>query len=512
MIELRGITKRFSTVVANDGINLSIEPGEIHAILGENGAGKSTLMGVLFGIYEPTAGSILIDGQRVEITSPVTAIAHGLGMVHQHFMLVPTLTIWENVVLGSEPSNFGVLAKSAARKRVLELSERYGLGVDPDALVDELPVGVQQRVEILKALNGDARCLILDEPTAVLTPSETGELFGVLKALRASGRSVIFISHKLNEVLEIADRITVLRQGRVIGTATPADSTPRSLASMMVGKAIELAVEKTESTPGATALRVGDVVIERESGSRLLDGVSFEVREGEIFGIAGVQGNGQTELVEAITGLRQITSGTICLDGEDVSSLGVRTLTERGMAHIPEDRQRVGLVLSFSIKDNLTLKAFYKEPFAVRGVIDRERVASLSRRLVEEYDVRCTSIEEPCASLSGGNQQKVIVAREFGHARRLLVASQPTRGLDVSATRYVHEQLVSKRDGGAGVLLVSTELDEVFELSDRIGVMYEGRLISVLDRRDATFERVGLLMAGHEGQSEAQPARVDTGG
>lgn len=503
MIELRGITKRFSAVLANDEINLSIEPGEIHGILGENGAGKSTLMGVLFGIYEPTGGTILIDGEPVQITSPVKAIAYGLGMVHQHFMLVPTLTIWENVVLGFEPSRFGVLARSAARKQVLELSERYGLGVDPDAPVENLPVGVQQRVEILKALNGDARCLILDEPTAVLTPAETRDLFTVLKALRASGRSVIFISHKLNEALEIADRITVLRNGCVVGTVAPAESTPRSLAAMMVGKEIELTVQKGEAHPGPSVLQVSDVVIERESGSRLLDGISFEIREGEILGIAGVQGNGQTELVETITGLRQITSGEIRLDGVDVSSLGVRTLTERGMAHIPEDRQRVGLVLPFSIKDNLTLKAFYKQPFANRGVIDREKVEAHAEKLVAEYKVRCTSIDEPCASLSGGNQQKVIVAREFEHAQRFLVASQPTRGLDVGASQYVHAQLVAKRDAGAAVLLVSTELDEVFEMSDRIGVMYEGRMVAVLDRRDATYEQVGLLMAGHKAQSEA---------
>ena len=496
-VELRGVTKRFPGVTANRNVNLSLIEGEVHALLGENGAGKSTLMNVLFGLYQPTEGSILIDDEEVTFSNPADAIARGIGMVHQHFMLVPVFTVTENVMLGLEQTNnLGLLDREAARKKVLDLSERYGLQVDPDAVVEDLPVGVQQRVEILKALYRGADCLILDEPTAVLTPAETRDLFAVIKSLKEDGRSVVFISHKLKEVLGIADRVTVLRHGEVVGTADPATATEQDLATLMVGRDVQLQVEKAEAVPGETVLSVEDLVVLDERSHTSVGGISFEVRAGEIVGIAGVQGNGQTELVEAITGLRKVASGRVSLGGVDVTGKNPRAIFKHGCAHIPEDRQEDGLIESFPIKDNIVLNSYWRAPFSKGVTVDGEAIDRDARRLVEEFDVRTTTVDAAASTLSGGNQQKVIVAREFSHGAKLLIASQPTRGLDVGSIQYIHGQIVSKRDEGQAVLLVSSELDEIMSLADRIIVMFQGKIVGALDRKEATREKVGLFMAG----------------
>jgi simple sugar transport system ATP-binding protein len=496
-VELRGITKRFPGVVANRSVDLSVDGGEVLALLGENGAGKSTLMNVLFGLYEPDEGEILVDGRPVSFKSPADAIATGIGMVHQHFMLVPVFTVTENVMLGVETTGpLGRLDRGEARRRVVELSQRYRLDVDPDALVEDLPVGVQQRVEILKALYRDARCLILDEPTAVLTPSEIDELVEIIGTLREGGRSIIFISHKLREVLAVADRIVVLRRGEVVGTTTPGDTDEQALASMMVGRAVKLVVDKAPARPAEPVLTVDDVAVVDSRAHRVVDGVSLEVRAGEIVAIAGVQGNGQTELVEAITGLRPVAGGRVLLDGRDVTGASPKRLFELGVAHVPEDRQRDGLVSSFSVADNMVLNMWDRRPYASRGRIDRQAVRRHAEQLVADFDVRTSSVDAPVSNLSGGNQQKVIVAREFSHADRLLVLSQPTRGLDVGSIQYIHARTVEQRDQGTAVLLVSSELDEVMALADRIVVLYRGRVVGVLDRAAATRDDIGCLMAG----------------
>ncbi|MGH2694629.1 MAG: ABC transporter ATP-binding protein [Actinomycetota bacterium] len=496
-VELRGITKRFPGVVANSDVDLSVEGGEVHALLGENGAGKSTLMNVLFGLYRPDEGDVLVDGEAVNFSSPADAIAAGVGMVHQHFMLVPVFSVTENIMLGTEPTRTaGLLDRREVRKRLAELSGRYGLRVDPDAVIEDLAVGVQQRVEILKALYRNADCLILDEPTAVLTPQEIEDLFGVIQTLKESGRSVIFISHKLKEVLAIADRITVLRRGLVVGTTTPGESDEHSLATMMVGREVKLEVEKTPAEASDPVLRVANLEVFDERGHRCVEGLSFDVRAGEILAIAGVQGNGQTELVEALTGLRAISGGAVELAGRDVTGASPKRLFRSGVAHIPEDRQSDGLVGSFPVRDNLVLNLFDRPPYARGLLIDRSAVEKNARRLVEDFDIRTASVHAPVSTLSGGTQQKVIVAREFSHGRKLLIASQPTRGLDVGSIQYIHEQIIRKRDEGAAVLLVSSELDEIMSLADRIAVMYGGRIVGVMDRKDATLENVGLLMAG----------------
>jgi simple sugar transport system ATP-binding protein len=496
-VELRGITKRFPGVVANSNVDLSVSGGEVLALLGENGAGKSTLMNVLFGLYAPDEGRIAIDEKPVAFKTPADAIGAGIGMVHQHFMLVPVFNVTENVMLGVEPTGpFSLLDRNSARARLLDLSKQYGLPVDPDAVVEDLPVGVQQRVEILKALYRKADLLILDEPTAVLTPSEVDELFRVIRTLKESGRGVIFITHKLKEVMAIADRITVLRRGQVVGTTTPAETSEQDLAAMMVGHEVKLEVDKTVAEPGPPALEAIDLELFDDRGHRAVAGVSFEVRAGEIFAIAGVQGNGQTELVEAITGLRPVASGKVLLEGADVTGASPRDLFRRGVAHVPEDRQNDGLVLSFPIKDNLVLNMYDRPPYARWIAIDREAVARAATKLVTEFDIRATSIDAPVSTLSGGNQQKVIVAREFSHSNKLLIASQPTRGLDVGSIQYIHAQIVRKRDEGAGVLLVSSELDEILALADRIAVIYQGGIVGVLERKDATRHAIGLMMAG----------------
>ena len=496
-VELRGITKRFPGVVANAGVDLEVDPGEVLALLGENGAGKSTLMNVLFGLYAPDEGEILLDRATVRFASPAASIAAGIGMVHQHFMLVPVFTVLENVMLGVETTTrLGGLDRRAARGKLLELSETYNLHVDPDADIEDLSVGAQQRVEILKALYRSADCLILDEPTAVLTPPEIEDLFRIIGTLTSSGRSVIFISHKLGEVRRIADRITVLRRGEVVATTTPDEASEADLATMMVGRAVQLVVDKVPARPGAAVLRVEGLRVLDERGVAAVDGVDFEVAAGEIVAVAGVQGNGQTQLVEALAGLRAIDAGTVTLDGEDITGLGPRRLLERGVAHVPEDRLRDGLVGAFPVRDNLVLNTFRRSPFA-RGLrIDRGEVRENAERLMVDFDIRAASPEVPASTLSGGNQQKVIVAREFGHAKRLLIAAQPTRGLDVGSIQYIHRRIVEKRDVGAAVLIVSTELDEVLALADRILVVFRGHIVGTVARADATREQLGLLMAG----------------
>jgi ABC-type uncharacterized transport system ATPase subunit len=495
-LEMRHITKRFPGVVANDGIDLSIRPGEIHALLGENGAGKSTLMNILYGLLTPDEGEILMDGQPVQISGPSDAIARGIGMVHQHFMLVPVFSVAENIVLGNETmANAVFLDVHKSEGRIRQLANQLGFEIDPDATVGDLSVGIQQRIEILKALYRGAKVLILDEPTAVLTPQETVEIFQVLRRLAAEGTSIVFISHKLYEVLDIADRITVIRRGKVVGEADPKTATEEDLAEMMVGREVSLVVEKGPAHPGDVVLAVADLTVADDRGTVVVDGASFEVRAGEILGIAGVAGNGQDELVEALNGLRKVRSGTISIYGDDVTNHSSRELSERGVAYIPGDRQRYGLVLVYPIKDNLVLTDYYHPPYSRRGIIDQRAIAKRASELIPEFDIRTPSADVPASTLSGGNQQKLIVAREFSRDLKLLVADQPTRGIDVGSIEFIHNQIVAKRDAGTAVLLVSAELDEIMELSDRIGVMYRGRLVAILDAETAEKDRVGLIMA-----------------
>ncbi|HXF37145.1 MAG TPA: ABC transporter ATP-binding protein [Actinomycetota bacterium] len=504
-LELRGITKRFPGVVANAGVDLTVEEGEIHALLGENGAGKTTLMNILYGLYRADEGEILIDGSPVRFEGPGDAIAAGLGMVHQHFMLIPVFTVTENIVLGHEPTRgrVGFLDRRRARRKVEELSARFRLEVPPDAVVEELPVGVQQRVEILKALYREARIVILDEPTAVLTPQETEELFAVLRSLKASGRSIIFITHKLKEVLAIADRITVLRRGRVVGTTTPAETGEEELAAMMVGRAVQLVVDKPPAEPAGPVLEVRDLVVRDDREQVAVDGVSLEVRAGEIVCVAGVQGNGQTELVEAVTGLRPVAAGTVRILGRDATRAGPRAVLRSGVGHVPEDRQRDGLIATFTIADNLVLNTYDLPPYARWIVRDEEAVVAAAEERVRAFDIRTPSVRLPVSTLSGGNQQKVIVAREFSRPIRVLVASQPTRGLDVGSIEYIHRRIVAARQGGVAVLIVSSELDEVLALADRVAVMYRGRIVDVLPAVRASRDLVGLLMAGARPGAEA---------
>jgi len=504
-LELRGITKRFPGVVANDHVDLTVEPGEIHALLGENGAGKTTLMNILYGLYHADEGEILVDEKPVKFQSPGDAIAAGLGMVHQHFMLVPVFTVTENIMLGVESTRgrIGFLDRRAARRNVEEISEKFGLHIPPDAIVEELPVGVQQRVEIVKALYREAEVLILDEPTAVLTPQETEELFVIMRSLKESGKSIIFITHKLKEVLAIADRITVMRRGKMVGTTTAGETTEEKLASMMVGRTVRLRVQKTRAKPGEPVLDVEDLIVYDDRGHVAVDGLSLEVRSAEIVCVAGVQGNGQTELVEAITALRPVVSGGIRILGRDVTQASVDRVLESGVGHIPEDRVEDGLVLDFSIADNLVLDTYDKPPFARWIVRDEEAILKTADERARDFDIRTPSVRQAVATLSGGNQQKVIVAREFSRPIQLLVASQPTRGLDVGSIEYIHERLVEKRDQGVAVLIVSSELDEVLALADRIAVMYRGRIVDVLAAEEATREELGLLMAGVTGREAA---------
>jgi simple sugar transport system ATP-binding protein len=497
LLELRGITKRFPGVLANDRVNLTLEQGEIHALLGENGAGKTTLMNILYGLYQPDEGDIYVRGQPVKIHSPSDAIAAGIGMVHQHFMLIPVFTVAENVMLGDEVVVAGgFLDQAQAKAQVRQISEQYGLAVDPEVYVKDLPVGIQQRVEIIKLLYRQADILILDEPTAVLTPQEADELFKIMRALVQQGKSIIFITHKLREVLKVADRITVIRRGAVVGLTTPSKASRQELAEMMVGHAVQLEVEKKPAQVGDMILAVENLVVADDRRQVAVEGVSFEVCAGEILGIAGVQGNGQTELVEAITGLRRPLAGRISLIGQEVTRATPRQITELGSAHVPEDRQQDGLVLSFPVADNLVLNTYYLPPFARGVVLQPEAILATATQLIQAFDIRTPGPQTLVSALSGGNQQKVIVAREFSRPIRFLVASQPTRGLDVGSIEYIHKRIIEKRDQSCAILLVSSELDEIMQLSDRIAVMYRGKIVAIVPAKEATKEYIGLLMAG----------------
>ena len=502
-LELVGITKRFGPLVANDDVNLTVEPGEIHCLLGENGAGKTTLMNVLFGLLRADAGEVRVDGQRVLFADPGDAVRHGIGMVHQHFMLIPVFTVAENVVLGFEPTRaLGWLDRRRARAEVRRLSAEFGLEVDPTAVVETLPVGVQQRVEILKALQRDAHLLILDEPSAVLTPQETEALFRIMRSLKDSGRSILFITHKLKEVLAVADRITVMRLGRVVGSTTPGETDEKRLATMMVGRDVDLVVAKPPASPAGVVLELQQVSVDDERGVEVVEDVDLEIRAGEIVAVAGVQGNGQTELVEAIVGLRPVRSGAIRIGGADITHATVRERLRAGVAHVPEDRQVDGLVLGLPIEENLVLDHYDVAPFARFGVRNLSAVEANGRQALSDFDIRAANAEVPTGTLSGGNQQKVVVARELSRPVKVLVASQPTRGLDVGSIEYVHRRIVAARDGGAAVLIVSSELDEVLALGDRVAVMFRGRIVGVVDP-GVGREAIGLMMAG--GDAPAGP-------
>ncbi len=493
---MRGITKRFPGVVANDHVDFDLHKGEVHALLGENGAGKSTLMNILYGLYKPDEGEILSRGQKVSFHSAKDAIDRGIGMVHQHFMLIPVMTVAENIVLATEPTKGGVLLDyDEAVARVREISERFGLAVNPTANVENISVGQQHRVEILKALYRGAEILILDEPTAVLTPQEAGELFGIIKSLQAEGTSIIFISHKLNEVLEIADRITVLRRGKKIDTVPRGGATEAGLAKMMVGREVLLRVEKKAAEPGDVLLEVRDLHVNDDRGLAVVQDVSFVVRAGEIVGIAGVEGNGQSELIEAITGLRRAEGGQIAVAGQVLAHASARKMLDAGVGHIPEDRQRRGLVLEFTIAENIALHDYCYPPDSRWGWLFPRRLVERARNLIREFDVRGGGPNTRAGALSGGNQQKVVAAREVARDPKVLIAAQPTRGLDVGAIEFLHRRLVEERDEGRAILLVSLELDEVMSLSDRLLVMYEGRVVGE-HGADASEEEIGLEMLG----------------
>lgn len=516
VLELKNITKHFTGVLANDHINLTLEKGEILGLLGENGAGKTTLMNILYGLYQPDEGQIFVNGKEIKVHSPNDAIDAGIGMVHQHFMLVPVFTVAENVMLGSEPTKFyEFLDRKQASEKILEISRAFGLEVNPKNYIKDLPVGIQQRVEIIKLLYRKAEILILDEPTAVLTPQEADELFKIMRNLADQGKSIIFITHKLREVLDATDRITVLRRGKVVGTCLPKDSNQATLASMMVGRPVMLEVKKRPAKPGELALKAEHLEVTDDRRQVSIEDVSFEVRKGEILGIAGVQGNGQTELVEALAGLRPLVEGSFTIVGKKFGHNGIRPvprwITEQGTAHIPEDRQRDGLVLPFPVKDNLVLCTYYLPPFAKnpqirigsfkipflpRVQIQWDLVRKNAVALIKQFDIRTPGEETLTSSLSGGNQQKVIVARELSRPIHLLIAAQPTRGLDVGSIEYIHGQIVKKRDEGVAVLLVSTELDEIMQLSDRIAVIFRGHIVATIPAKDATKEYIGLMMAG----------------
>jgi simple sugar transport system ATP-binding protein len=494
-LELRGITKRFGSLTANDAIDLAVGNGEIHAILGENGAGKSTLMNVVYGLLQPDEGTISIDGKLITINSPLDALAAGIGMVHQHFMLIPVFTVAENIVLGHEKTKgLGILDLESARKEILRVSAEFNFEIDPDALVEDLPVGLQQRVEIIRALIYDAKVLILDEPTAVLTPQETDELLRNMKKLKEKGTSIVFITHKLREVKEAADKITIIRRGKVVGTASPSASQ-EELASLMVGRPVSLDVEKESAKLGAITLSVQGLTISDHTGRNLVKNVSFDVRAGEVLAVAGVQGNGQSELAESIVGLQEHVTGKIELEGRDITRSSVRDALHAGIAFVPESREEDGLIGSFSIEENLILDLHDLPPYAKGPIISQNTVSTEADKLVKEFDIRAQSAKDSASSLSGGNKQKVVLARELSRPVKLVVASQPTRGLDVGSIEFVHERIIAERDAGRAVLLFSTELDEVSALADRIAVMYRGEFIAIVPA-DTSREELGLLMAG----------------
>ena len=496
VVEMQHIVKQFGDFKANDDINLEVRKGEIHALLGENGAGKSTLMNVLTGLLEPTEGEIKINGKAVKIDSPDKADELGIGMVHQHFMLINKFTVAENMMLGNEDHNAGLIDVETTANKILELSDRYGLKVDPYAKVEDISVGQQQRAEILKVLYKGTDILILDEPTAVLTPQEIDDLMRVIRSLADEGKAIILITHKLDEIKQVADQCTVIRRGQGIGTVDVKETSQQELADMMVGRAVSFSVEKGAAHPEEVTLSVNDLVVEDSRGLNAVDGLSFEVRKGEILGIAGVDGNGQTELIRAISGLMPTKSGSIRLDNVDISNKTPRYITKTGLAHIPEDRQRYGLILDMSLEDNMALQTYYKPPLSTNGILQHKKIEENAVRLIEEYDVRMQSEKEPARSLSGGNQQKAIIAREVDRNPDLLIAAQPTRGLDVGAIEFIHKRLIEQRDNGKAVLLMSFELDEVMDVSDRIAVMYDGKIIDIVEASNTTETELGLLMAG----------------
>lgn len=496
VVEMRGITKKFPGIVANDNISFSVKKGEIHALLGENGAGKSTLMSILFGLYEPDEGQILIRGNQVKMKTPNDANRLGIGMVHQHFMLIKPFTVTENIILGSEPFNFLSINMKAAKQKVIQISQKYGLAVDPDAKISDITVGMEQRVEILKTLYRGADILIFDEPTAVLTPHEIEELMKIMKNLVNEGKTIILITHKLKEIMAVCDNVTIIRRGKVVRNVHTSETSPGELAAMMVGKEVSFEVRKKEAEPGQVVLRVTQATTVNEKKIRVLNEINLEVKAGEIVGVAGVDGNGQSELIEAITGLRKITSGQIMLNGKNITNKSARTIIESGVSHIPEDRHRRGLVLDFSIGENMVLETYYKSPFSKNGLMKEKEIFRYANRLIEDYDVRTPSVHVFARSLSGGNQQKVIIAREIDKHPDLLIAAQPTRGVDVGAIEFIHKRLVEQRDMGRAVLLISFELDEVMQLSDRIAVIYEGKIVAVVDAKNTTEKELGYLMAG----------------
>lgn len=498
VIEMREITKIFGEFVANDKINLELRKGEIHALLGENGAGKSTLMNMLAGLLEPTSGEIVVNGKSEKLDSPSKAASLGIGMVHQHFMLVEAFTVAENIILGSELTNKGVLDLKKANADILELSERYGLAVDPTAKVEDISVGAQQRVEILKTLYRGADILIFDEPTAVLTPAEILELMDIMKTLVKEGKSIILITHKLDEIRAVADRVTVIRRGKSIQTVSIEGATNKDLAEMMVGRSVSFVTEKEEAQPKEVVLHISDLVVNENRGVPAVKELSLDVRAGEIVGIAGIDGNGQSELIQAITGLRKVKSGSIKIKGQEVVGLSPRKITEMNVSHVPEDRHRDGLVLEMMLSENIALQTYYKEPLSKNGVLNYNQINSYARKLMEEFDVRAANEIVPASALSGGNQQKAIIAREVDRNPDLLIVSQPTRGLDVGAIEYIHKRLIGERDKGKAVLVVSFELDEILNLSDRIAVIHDGKIQGIVKPSETNKQELGILMAGGE--------------
>ena len=498
VIEMREITKIFGEFVANDKINLELRKGEIHALLGENGAGKSTLMNMLAGLLEPTRGEIVVNGKSEKLDSPSKAASLGIGMVHQHFMLVEAFTVAENIILGSEVTNKGILDLKKANADILELSERYGLAVDPTAKVEDISVGAQQRVEILKTLYRGADILIFDEPTAVLTPAEILELMDIMKTLVKEGKSIILITHKLDEIRAVADRVTVIRRGKSIQTVSIEGATNKDLAEMMVGRSVSFVTEKEEAQPKEVVLQISDLVVNENRGVPAVKELSLDVRAGEIVGIAGIDGNGQSELIQAITGLRKVKSGSIKIKGQEVVGLSPRKITEMNVSHVPEDRHRDGLVLEMMLSENIALQTYYKEPLSKNGVLNYNQINSYARNLMEEFDVRAANEIVPASALSGGNQQKAIIAREVDRNPDLLIVSQPTRGLDVGAIEYIHKRLIGERDKGKAVLVVSFELDEILNLSDRIAVIHDGKIQGIVKPSETNKQELGILMAGGE--------------
>ncbi|MDO4666975.1 MAG: ABC transporter ATP-binding protein [Streptococcus sp.] len=498
VIEMREITKIFGEFVANDHINLSLRRGEIHALLGENGAGKSTLMNMLAGLLEPTSGEILVNGKAVKLDSPSKASSLGIGMVHQHFMLVEAFTVAENIILGSEITNKGILDIKKANKEIKELSEKYGLLVDPTAKIEDISVGAQQRVEILKTLYRGADILIFDEPTAVLTPAEIDELMVIMKNLVKEGKSIILITHKLDEIRAVSDRVTVIRRGKSIETVDTKGSTNQDLAEMMVGRSVSFTTDKIPSNPKDVVLSIKNLVVNENRGIPAVKNLSLDIRAGEIVGIAGIDGNGQSELIQAITGLRKIKEGTVTIKGKEVVGLSPRKITEMKVSHVPEDRHRDGLVLNMSISENIALQTYYKEPLSKNGILNYANIHSYARKLMEEFDVRAASEYVPASALSGGNQQKAIIAREIDRDPDLLIVSQPTRGLDVGAIEYIHKRLIEERDKGKAVLVVSFELDEILNVSDRIAVIHDGKIQGIVTPEQTNKQELGILMAGGE--------------